>query len=418
MYESMLLQNQWWESDKISEEKAKPYRREVFWDIMETFQKYKQIIMLTGLRRVGKTTIMYQIIEHLLKNGVNSKNILYFSFDLPSEGIIDLLKEYRNITKVDWKKDKVYLFLDEIHKLKNWSSELKLLYDNLPNLKIVISGSAGINLERDAIKNLAGRHFKYEIKPLSLKEFAELYYGRKMKSYSIESMNVEAIFNEYIRKPFPEVVHYDYGKVKEYIQSFVVEKVLFSDLVDIFPKTDPYLLKALSKLFLKEIGLILNISHLSEKLHVSKENIRHHLFLLEFSKLIKTIRNYRPSFFAESRKMPKIYPYHPSLSYAYYDDVDLDKVVENLVLDRFEFKHYFRERNREVDFLKVEGKNMLPVEVKNTKNIDMDKLKSLVWFMEKFNVGEGWVVYLGEDKTLKFNNYKIRCVSLYKLLYH
>lgn len=108
--------------------------------------------------------------------------------------LIDVLKEYRNITKIDWKKERVYLFLDEIHKLKRWSTELKILYDTLPNIKIVVSGSASINLEKDAIINLAGRHFRFEVKPLSLREFAELYYGRKMKNYEIESMNVKAVF--------------------------------------------------------------------------------------------------------------------------------------------------------------------------------------------------------------------------------
>ncbi len=417
MYESMLMLNQWWESERISEEKAKPYKREVFRKVLDTFRKYRQTIVLTGLRRVGKTTMMYQIIEDLLHRGESAQNILYFSFDLPCQSIMELLKEYRKITKVDWRKEKVYLFLDEIHKLKNWSAELKTIYDSLPNIKIVISGSAGINLEKNAAKNLAGRHFKFEIEPLTLREFAELYYGREMQSYEIENINLEPIFDEYVRKPFPEIVHYDPTRVREYIQSFVVEKVLFSDLVDIFPKTDPYLLKMLFRLFLKEVGIILNITTLSEKLHVSKENMRHHLFLLEFSKVIRIIRNYRPSVFAESRKLQKVYPYHPALAYAYYDDINEDKVVESLVLSKLGIQHYFRERSREVDFLKVDKNGILPIEVKNTKKVEATKLRSLQWFMSKYNISKAWVIYLGDDKIEKQNGITVHYKSLYKLLY-
>jgi len=76
MYESMLMLNQWWESERISEEKAKPYKREVFRKVLDTFRKYRQTIVLTGLRRVGKTTMMYQIIEDLLHRGESAQNIL------------------------------------------------------------------------------------------------------------------------------------------------------------------------------------------------------------------------------------------------------------------------------------------------------------------------------------------------------
>ncbi len=418
MKESMLIQNPWWEREKISKEKAKPYRRKIYNEIRETFEKYRQIIMLTGLRRVGKTTLMYQLIEKLLSEGVVARKILYFSFDIPVNSLIDVLKEYRNITKIDWKKENVYLFLDEIHKLKGWSTELKVLYDNLPNIKIIISGSASINLEKDAVINLAGRYFRFEVKPLSLREFSELYYGRKMKNYDIESMNVKAVFDEYIRKPFPEIIHYDHERARDYIQSFVVEKVLFSDMVDVFDKTDPHLLKTLSRLFLKDIGMVLNISHLSEKLHVSKENMRYYIFLLEFSKLIKIIRNYRPSLLSESRKIPKVYPYHPSLSYAYYDDISEDAVIENIVMNELQVEHYFRERDKEVDFILLEHGKIIPVEVKNKKKIERRDIKSLLWFLKSYNLKDAWVIYPGDDHIEKMDDDLVfHYKSIHRLLY-
>jgi predicted AAA+ superfamily ATPase len=73
-----------------------------------------------------------------------------------------------------WKKEKIYVFFDEIHKLDGWGSKIKLLYDIFPNIKFFVSGSSSIELEREAYSNIVGRHFLLKIDPLSLKEFFEL----------------------------------------------------------------------------------------------------------------------------------------------------------------------------------------------------------------------------------------------------
>jgi predicted AAA+ superfamily ATPase len=69
MEEFLSLINSWWKDGKISEEKALPYKREIFEDVLNTFNEYRQILILSGLRRVGKSTIMFQLIDHLLKKG-------------------------------------------------------------------------------------------------------------------------------------------------------------------------------------------------------------------------------------------------------------------------------------------------------------------------------------------------------------
>ena len=108
MRELLIILNEWWETHTISEEKAKKYRRKIFKNIKDTFFSYKQILVLTGLRRVGKTTIFYQLIQELLKRGVNPKNILYFTFDEMVENPINVLKEYSRITKIDWRREKIF----------------------------------------------------------------------------------------------------------------------------------------------------------------------------------------------------------------------------------------------------------------------------------------------------------------------
>ena len=134
--------NDWWTTDKVRANLLKPYKRPLFHEI----QKYiddRQIILVYGLRRVGKTTLFYQVIQHLLDEGVNPGNILYFSFDVTKAEIEDVLRTYeqeklrRNFDTAE----RIFIFFDEIHKTENWQNELKIFYDLYPNIKFFICGS-------------------------------------------------------------------------------------------------------------------------------------------------------------------------------------------------------------------------------------------------------------------------------------
>jgi predicted AAA+ superfamily ATPase len=98
---------------------------------------------------------MFQLIDELLRETKPSR-ILYYSFDEGPRDVLDLFKGFQKLTKTEWKKEKIFVFLDEIQKLKNWSSKIKLIYDHFTNVKFMISGSASLMLESEAIENLAG----------------------------------------------------------------------------------------------------------------------------------------------------------------------------------------------------------------------------------------------------------------------
>ena len=417
MRELLIILNEWWETHTISEEKAKKYRRKIFKNIKDTFFSYKQILVLTGLRRVGKTTIFYQLIQELLKRGVNPKNILYFTFDEMVENPINVLKEYSRITKIDWRREKIFIFFDEIHKLENWSSKIKILYDNLPNLKICISGSASIMIESEAIKNLAGRYFLFEIKPLTLQEFGELYFERKIDNYELFEDKLKMIFEDYIRKPFPEIVKWkDRIKINQYIRELVVEKIVKSDIPQIFKNINISLLSTLTEIFMKDVGTILDITSLSKDLGIHKLTLIKHLKILEFGKIIKTVKNFRPSIRSESRKLKKIYPTNISLSLCFYPNLSKGQIYENLVLTALNLDKYWRKNRREIDFLKI-NKEITPIEVKEKNRIKKHDLKNLTWFMKKYGVNKGIIIYDGEENTININNKKILLYPILKTLF-
>lgn len=418
MRDVLLLLNEWWDTGEVSPEKAKPYKRRIYKVVRDTFLNYRQIIVLTGLRRVGKTTIIYQLVDELLRRGVDKRRILYFSFDEKVEGILNILGEYSKITKIDWRRERVYLFLDEIHKLEGWSSKLKILYDSLPNVKILVTGSASLMVEREAKRNLAGRHFPVELKPLSLREFAELYYQRRIEDFNIYMPKLRAIFEDYIRRPFPEIVRWDdRAKVNMYIRELVVEKMEKSDIPTIFKRINIHLLSTLTEIFMRDVGAILNITSLARDLGVHKLTLARHIEYLKYGKLIRTVENYRPSTRATSRKNRKVYPYHIALSYCFYPELTRGQILESLTATALDLDKYWRKNSREIDFIKT-NRETTPIKVKAGKTVGRKDVKNLLKFMEKYKVGRGVIIYNGDThQRIKIDEKEIELKPILKILF-
>ena len=202
--EILEILNPWWKEGIVSKELAKPYKRKIFNRLLNLLN-YRQIIVISGLRRVGKTTLMYQLIEYLLKK-INQENIIYFSFDKRVHEISTILDNYTDMTNVDWKKKKIVVFLDEIAKLDEWASKIKLIYDAFPNIKFIVSSSSSTAIEKEAIKNLAGRYFLINVKPLTFIEYLELRKKDNfIKNIKLWEKEIKNEFELYLLRNFPEI---------------------------------------------------------------------------------------------------------------------------------------------------------------------------------------------------------------------
>lgn len=412
--DTMKLLNPWWEGERVSDELAKQYKRS-FFDKIQEFKKYKQIIILTGLRRVGKTTLIYQTIKELL-NEINDKRIFYFSFDKEIDDLVELFENYKELTGVDYKKEKIFVFFDEITRFKKWASELKLIYDSSPNIKFCVSSSSSINLEEEAIKNLAGRYFLINISPLSFKEFLELKGREKIiENYGLYLREIKKEFFSYLLRSFPETIKWDNELViKDYLRTTIIDKIIRSDLPERFNNINKELLYTLIELFYKEPGFYLDYDNLSKSLRISKSTLYKHIFYLEFCYLIRIVKNFRPSTLSTSRKLQKVYPYWWTLAYCYGENND--KILESFVLSIINGKYYWRNLEKEIDFLKIEGKNILPIEVKNRERVEERDLNTLKLFMNKYKIKKALLLYLGDKKIREFDGRKIEFVPFWKWL--
>jgi predicted AAA+ superfamily ATPase len=410
--EQLTLQNEWWLTEKVKEELAPKFKREIFQEL-KSMVDVRQVTILTGLRRVGKTTLFYQLIQELL-NRIKPKNILYFSFDEKQEELKKVLDEYQKITNVQWKKDKIYVFFDELHKVKGWASKLKILYDTFPNIKFFVSGSSSVELEKEAYSNLVGRHYLIKISPLSLKEFFELKNNVKIDDPKLWRDELILAFKEYLKKPFPEIVREnDERRIMSYLRENVIGKIIYQDLPKEFKNINEDLLLNLIEIFYQNPGMILNFDELSKNLHIAKKTLQKHLFYLKFSYLVRVVRNLRTSMLITSRKLQRVYPYHWSLIFGLYKEIDYGKLLESIVSSIIDAKFYYRKGNREIDFILKNGE-ILPIEVKSKFEI-----KELLKILKKLKLKKGVLIYDEKDrKDEKFDNINIYFIPVYELAYY
>jgi uncharacterized protein len=255
--------NPWWE-----EEYSLNYitRNKYFGLLIDLIPK-KEVVFLTGLRRVGKTTLMYQLIEYLLKS-VKKEQIFYISLDLLSlkdKSIYEIIQEYRKICGLS--KDVFsYVFLDEITAKKDFHQELKNLYD-LGNIKIFVSSSSATKL-KDTSAYLTGRARYVEIEPLDFNEFLMFKnYHPKKKDLQL----FEKYFEEYME--FGGMPEYVLTKDPSYITE-VVNNIILKDIVAKYGIKNKDKIFDLFRLLIERVGKPLTYSKISNVLDISKDSVQ------------------------------------------------------------------------------------------------------------------------------------------------
>lgn len=168
--------NPWWSTGIIQKEFDKPMRRFAYYEANKIiFHKdIRRSVILSGARRTGKTTIMYQMISKLLNQGVPAKNLLFVSYDHPLLkmcSIQEMIDIYRQNVSAD---EVVYLFFDEVQYATNWDSWMKIIYDTMPSIRIIATGSASPALEDKISESGLGRWTIVPVPTLSFYEYCEL----------------------------------------------------------------------------------------------------------------------------------------------------------------------------------------------------------------------------------------------------
>ena len=405
--------NPWWETGGVDRFFSGLKRRYLF-NVLKRYLDKRHIDVVIGLRRVGKTVLMYHLIDELLRRDVDPRNILYFSFDVEKRDLNRIIREYEERILHDKIRDsRVYIFLDEVHKLDDWMDKIKILYDLNPKIKLVLSGSASLNIMRGGRESLAGRALFHILPPLTFIEFLD-FMGEAVppkEDFEIYRSRLNILLNRFMLRGFPETLNMSDREAERYVRELVVERIIYRDIPESFGVGDLEIVRVLAEYIFRNPGITLNIDSLSRSLGRHKKTIRNALNYLELSFLIKRLSNVRGSFLASSRKYRRAYPLHPSLSLSR----DEGLLAEILVRSELDAEYYWRTRSYEVDFI-LKNHRVIPVEAKYKNRIDKRDLRGLVKFSSLYNVKEGYLVSKDLDDTVLIDNISIRVSPLVKFI--
>lgn len=241
--------NPWWKLGTIPEKYIKPIKRVAYYETekMLEYEEVKRYILLSGARRVGKTTIMYQLIEKLLQRGVNSNNIIYMSLDNPILKFGTLDKIIDIYTNTFAPEGQVYIFLDEIQYSKDWDKWLKVFYDQQKQWKIIATGSASPLIEKGATESGVGRWITLTIPTLSFYEYCVLQERKNQENKETKE------------------------KVRKFLETYVIDKDIESVDIELTNVDKEILLKASMEAFFKSINDVDRIKQkLPEDFSISK----------------------------------------------------------------------------------------------------------------------------------------------------
>ncbi len=366
MSELLRQQNPHWEGGRY----IYPLKREAYKTLLENL-KNKLIISIEGPRRVGKSILMKQMIEELISNGTNPYDILYFSFDDYTLKVMQIVKEFEELKKQNIREKKYYLFFDEIQKIKDWQVYVKILYDNYPNLKLIISGST---LRVSKKESLAGRILEFFIKPLSFKEYLLFINKEKILNSDVDETFLTE-YKNYLFKQYPDIALDQNLNIKNYIAS-IIKKIVFEDSDKYFKDSDKDLLHSITCIILRDPGQIIDYNDLAKDLGVDRKSISKYINFLVKSSLIRKVYNFSNNARKIETKAKKFYPFCTTLTKYVTDDPNLSKIIECDVAFQTDADFFWNNRNEEIDFILNEENKRIGVEVKFRNVIDYNDIKT------------------------------------------
>jgi len=373
--------------------------------------KRKEILVLTGMRRTGKTSLLKWLFNKIDSNNkvfLDLQNILDQKIfdEIDFNNILLNLKSYK-ISK----NEKIYFFIDEIQFLPQVTNSIKYLYDHY-DIKFVITGSSSFYLKNLFPESLAGRKVVFDLYPLVFNEFLR-FKGIELeleKEFNIKAESKNIIEHERINKYYLEYLKYG-GFPQIVLENDISQKVfILKDIfnsyfqIDILTLSDFRKVDALKKLIfllMERIGSKLDISKLASQTGVSRDSIYSYINLLEGSYFFHFISPFTKNKDREVSGTKKIYICDTGMLNI-LSNVSDGSLLENSVflnLKKYGEINYFQKRSGlEIDFIINKS---IGIEVKKTG--DNSDIKRLLKISNQLSLKEHYLIsqnFLEEDKSI------------------
>ncbi len=315
--------------------------------LMDEIEWKARLIGIRGARGVGKTTLLLQRIK---LNHPQDGTVLYASADniwFSEHKLYDLASDFA-------KRGGRYLFLDEVHKYPNWSQELKNIYDDIPELHVVFTGSSLLHI-LNGNADLSRRAIVYEMQGLSFREYLNYNLNLSLPTFSLEEIlsnhiqltqkvldkvKVLRYFSEYLHNgyyPFynelPTLYHSRINEVVNFIIDVEIPQLRGVEVAYISK------VKQLLYVIAESVPFIPNVSKLSERIGISRNSLLSYINALHESKLTMSLQ--KPGNGINLLQKPdKLYLENPNLMIALAgEQTDIGNLRETFFANQLGYHH-------------------------------------------------------------------------------
>ncbi|WP_127471435.1 ATP-binding protein [Thiomicrorhabdus aquaedulcis] len=392
----------------------------------------EKIVVVTGMRRVGKTSLLLNAIE-TLRQSVAVQKILYLSFEderlnVQAEDLDLILQAYRELYP-ELDLSQCYFFFDEIQEISGWEKFIRRLDDAISR-HIYLTGSNSKLLSSEIATSLRGRCLSFEVFPLSFGEFLRF---KNIAPDLISSKGRALIgleFERYlIQGGFPELVNIESSEIRRKIIQDYYDVMLFRDVIERYQESNIPALKYFLKRVLESVSSSLSIAKIHNEMKsagfkVGKNSLHDYLAMSEAVYFTVIASKFDPSIVRQTMAEKKGYiidnGFLTQLSFRYQHDYG--KLLENLVaisLRRQDPNVHFIKGVQECDFVLSTAKGLLPVQVAydlSHPDTLARELKGLVKAAQFLNASAGIIVTLNEERTLIHHGINVTILSAWQFL--
>ena len=377
--------NPWWD-DKTFRYNVRD--RAVYTDNFQMLNKdpqHSSVDILIGPRRVGKTSLIRNVINKLLNKGVLGRNILYFTADniLASEySLEEIIREFLENVSGPGAKQK-FILIDEIQGLSGWALTVKYFHDNF-NLKFLVTGSSSLILNKDTSR-LTGRYKLFEVLGLSFREYLD-FSGKKL--FKTLKKNNQLLEEYMYSGGYPEyVLTGDSVKLDN-----AIDATLYRDLLTVYGIRNPKILGSLLDYLADKVTTPVSPVRIAKDLKITDETARFYLQYLQDVYLICPVYKYGHSNRITKGSLPKYYFSDTGILNSRSINKKIGLFAENAVylnlrrqVSRKEFADiYYHDNDQEIDFYLPRDNKFIEVKYKDVlQEEDLAKYlghKSLVVF--------------------------------------
>ncbi len=342
--------------------------RQITNDVLTDLVQSGKVVLIYGPRQAGKTTLSKVILE---KTGLktlwaNADQLKYA--DILSSRDLSKLKALVHGYEI--------LFIDEGQRINDIGLNLKILHDEIPGLKVLVTGSSSFLLSSRVTESLAGRKKVYTLFPVSMGELAQTHNRFELGSQLEERL----IYGQY-----PEVIKLTgYAEKEEYLRD-ISASYLFKDIFEMENIKYPFKIRDLLRLLAYQLGSQVSLHELGRQLGLNRETVERYLFLLEQSFVIFRLPAFSRNPRKEISKSPKFYFYDNGIRNIVIDDLhtlalrnDTGALWENFILSerlkkllyerKYANRYFWRTYSgSEIDYVEESGGHLKAFEIKYGK---------------------------------------------------